>query len=130
MRIYKIFSILCTRCLNSKDIVNHACYVANNLLKGDFKQVAFTQVEELLAQSAQIIDVRVRESSETRRGMLTKCNISLSEIRTRLSEFDKISLYMCIVKHGERSYNVVLMLQQHGYNAYNIASGYNYDLNI
>lgn len=41
-----------------KDIVNHTGYIVNNLLKGDFKQVAFIQVEELLAQNAQIIDVR------------------------------------------------------------------------
>ncbi len=35
-----------------KDIVNHIGYIVNNLLKGDFKQVAFIQVEELLAQNA------------------------------------------------------------------------------
>ena len=35
-----------------KDIVNYTGYIVNNLLKGDFKQVAFIQVEELLAQNA------------------------------------------------------------------------------
>ncbi|AJI73700.1 hypothetical protein FTDG_00959 [Francisella tularensis subsp. novicida GA99-3548] len=106
-----------------KDIVNHTGYVANNLLKGDFKQVAFTKVEELLAQNAQIIDVR--EIGETRRGMLTNAkNIPLSEIRTRLAEIDKNQPVYVHCQTGQRSYNVVLMLQQHGYDAYNIAGGY------
>ena len=51
-------------------------------------------------------------------------NIPLYEIRTRLSELDKNKPVYVYCQTGQRSYNVVLMLQQHGYNAYNIACGY------
>ncbi|MDE4986502.1 rhodanese-like domain-containing protein, partial [Francisella tularensis subsp. holarctica] len=78
--------------------------------KGDFKQVAFTKVEELLAQNAQFIDVR--EIGETRRGMLTNAkNIPVSEIITRLAELDKNLPVYVHCQTGQRSYNVVLMLQ-------------------
>ncbi|MFL9629378.1 rhodanese-like domain-containing protein, partial [Aeromonas jandaei] len=69
------------------DVVNHTGYVANNLLNGDFKQVLFTDVEKLLAENAQIIDVR--EFGETSKGMLVGAkSILMSEIRNRLSELD------------------------------------------
>ena len=106
-----------------KDVVNHTGYVANNLLNGDFKQVLFTDVEKLLAKSAQIIDVR--ELSETSKGMLVGAkNIPMSEIRNRLSELDKTKPVYVHCQSGQRSYNVTLMLQHHGYDVYNIAGGY------
>ncbi|MBK2092339.1 FAD-dependent oxidoreductase [Francisella philomiragia] len=106
-----------------KDVVNHTGYVANNLLNGDFKQVLFTDVEKLLAENAQIIDVR--EFGETSKGMLVGAkNIPMSEIRNRLSELDKTKPVYVHCQSGQRSYNVTLMLQHHGYDVYNIAGGY------
>ncbi|MEY8713731.1 FAD-dependent oxidoreductase [Francisella philomiragia] len=106
-----------------KDVVNHTGYVANNLLNGDFKQVLFTDVEKLLAKNAQIIDVR--EFGETSKGMLVGAkNIPMSEIRNRLSELDKTKPVYVHCQSGQRSYNVTLMLQHHGYDVYNIAGGY------
>ncbi|QUE30917.1 FAD-dependent oxidoreductase [Francisella philomiragia] len=106
-----------------KDVVNHTGYVANNLLNGDFKQVLFTDVEKLLAENAQIIDVR--EFGETSKGMLAGAkNIPMSEIRNRLSELDKTKPVYVHCQSGQRSYNVTLMLQHHGYDVYNIAGGY------
>ncbi|AJI54472.1 FAD dependent oxidoreductase family protein [Francisella philomiragia] len=106
-----------------KDVVNHTGYVANNLLNGDFKQVLFTDVEKLLAENAQIIDVR--EFGETSKGMLAGAkNIPMSEIRNRLSELDKTKPVYVHCQSGQRSYNVTLMLQHYGYDVYNIAGGY------
>ncbi|WP_150464534.1 FAD-dependent oxidoreductase [Francisella sp. XLW-1] len=106
-----------------KDVVNHTGYVANNLLNGDFKQVLFTDVEKLLAENAQIIDVR--EFGEISKGMLAGAkNIPMSEIRNRLSELDKTKPVYVHCQSGQRSYNVTLMLQHHGYDVYNIAGGY------
>lgn len=106
-----------------KDVVNHTGYVANNLLNEDFKQVLFTDVEKLLAENAQIIDVR--EFGETSKGMLVGAkNIPMSEIRNRLSELDKTKPVYVHCQSGQRSYNVTLMLQHHGYDVYNIAGGY------
>lgn len=106
-----------------KDVVNHTGYVANNLLNGDFKQVLFTDVEKLLAENAQIIDVR--EFGETSKGMLVGAkSILMSEIRNRLSELDKAKPVYVHCQSGQRSYNVTLMLQHHGYDVYNIAGSY------
>ena len=50
-----------------KDTVNHAGYVASNILNDDFKQVPFTKVKDLIEGNAQIIDVR---NPEIANGML------------------------------------------------------------
>ena len=106
-----------------KDAVNHAGYVANNVLNGDFKQVPFTQVAELLKSGAQIIDVR--NLDEILKGKLngTK-NIPLPEIRSRLSEIDKTKPLYVHCCTGKRSYNATLLLHQHGYDVYNISGSF------
>ncbi|WP_150467001.1 FAD-dependent oxidoreductase [Francisella sp. SYW-9] len=106
-----------------KDAINHAGYVASNILNGDFKQVPFTKVKDLIDENAQIIDVR--NPSEIANGMLNGAkNISMTEIRDRLAEIDKSKPVYVHCRTGQRSYNVVLMLQQQGYDVYNIAGGY------
>ncbi|BCD91220.1 hypothetical protein fh0823_13590 [Francisella halioticida] len=94
-----------------KDAVNHAGYVASNILNGDFKQVPFTMVKDLIEANAQILDVR--NPSEIANGMLNGAkNISMSEIRNRLVEIDKSKPVYVHCRTGQRSYNVVLLLQQ------------------
>ncbi|MED7788926.1 FAD-dependent oxidoreductase [Francisella sp. 19X1-34] len=106
-----------------KDAVNHAGYVASNILNGDFKQIPFTKVKDLIAENAQIIDVR--NPSEIANGMLIGAkNIPMSEVRNRLSEIDKTKPVYVHCRTGQRSYNVALMLQQKGYDVYNIAGSY------
>lgn len=106
-----------------KDAVNQIGYVATNLINGDFKQVSFTQVDELINSGAQIIDVR--NPTETANGMLeTANNIPLPELRQRLNEIDKSKPVYLHCRTGQRSYNATLILQQHGYEAYNIAGSY------
>ncbi|AXA33454.1 FAD-dependent oxidoreductase [Francisella adeliensis] len=106
-----------------KDVVNHTGYVANNLHSGEFRQISFTKVAELVAKNAQVVDVR--EVAETRNGMLKNVkNIPMSEIRSRLSELDKTKPVYVHCHTGQRSYNVALMLQQHGFDVYNISGGY------
>lgn len=48
----------------------------------------------------------------------------MSEIRSRLSEIDKTKPVYVHCHTGQRSYNVALMLQQHGFDVYNISGGY------
>ncbi|MDE5009142.1 rhodanese-like domain-containing protein, partial [Francisella tularensis] len=62
---------------------------------------------------------------ETRLCMLTYANnIPLSVIITRLSEIDINQPVYVHCQTGQISYNVVLMLKQHVYDAYNNAGGY------
>lgn len=106
-----------------KDAVNHAGYVASNILNGNFRQVPFTKVKDLIEENAQIIDVR--NPSEIANGMLNGAkNIPMAEIRDRLAEIDKSKPVYVHCRTGQRSYNVALMLQQQGFDVYNIAGGY------
>ena len=106
-----------------KDVVNHTGYVASNLYNTEFKQVAFTEVANLLKAEAQIVDIR--EITEINYGRLNSVkNIPMSEIRGRLSELDKTKPIYVHCHTGQRSYNVTLMLQQYGFDVYNIAGGY------
>lgn len=106
-----------------KDVVNHTGYVANNLYNNEFKQALFTEVADLLDKGDQVIDVR--EVTETHNGMLENAkNIPMSEVRNRLSELDKTKPVYVHCHTGQRSYNVALMLQQQGFDVYNIAGGY------
>lgn len=106
-----------------KDPVNHAGYIANNLYQNEFKQVAFTNIDKLLNKNAQIIDVR--SEPETKNGMLIGAkNIPMTEMRERLHELDKAKPVYVHCRTGQRSYNVAMLLQQHGFDVYNIAGSF------
>ena len=111
-----------------KDVVNKIGYTANNLFKGDYKQVTFMDVQNLVSNNAQIIDVR--EKNEFAAGAIKNAkNIPMSEFRNRLAEFDKTKPVYVHCKTGQRSYNVALALQSHGFDAYNIAGSYDFIVN-
>lgn len=106
-----------------KDVINKIGYIANNLLKGDFIQVKFTEVYDLLENDAQIIDVR--EPNEYEMGHVDGIkNIPMSAMRNRLSEIDKNKPVYVHCKTGERSYNMTLMLKSNGFDAHNIAGSW------
>ncbi len=106
-----------------KDVVNKLGYVACNLLEGMYKQVRFSEVYDLLADSAQVIDVR--EAMEYSRGHIDGVvNIPMSEMRSRLSELDKSKPVYVHCQTGQRSYNMTLMLLENGFDAYNVAGSY------
>ncbi len=106
-----------------KDVVNKIGYIANNILQGDFKQVKFTDVYKLLEEGKQIIDVR--EPEEYKMGHIDGVkNIPMSIIRDKLDEIDKTKPVYLHCRTGERSYNVTLMLQSKGFNAFNIAGSW------
>ncbi len=106
-----------------KDAINKMGYIASNLLEGDYKQVRFTDVYDLVAKDAQVIDVR--EAGEYARGHVANvANIPMSEMRNRLDELDKSKPVYVHCQTGQRSYNMTLMLQANGFEAYNVAGSY------
>ena len=103
-----------------KDVVNKIGYIANNILKGDYSQVRFTDIYKLLEDGAQIIDVR--EPAEYKMGHINGVkNIPMSEMRNRLNEIDKTKPVYLHCRTGERSYNMTLMLKSKGYKSFNVA---------
>ncbi|MCY6369265.1 FAD-dependent oxidoreductase [Clostridium ganghwense] len=108
----------------AKDVVNHAGYVASNLLNDTFKQVRETDVRELIENGACIIDVRERHEYEQSH-IIGVMNLPLSEIRDRLDEVPKDKPIYLHCRSGQRSYNAVLALQHLGFeNVYNVSGGF------
>lgn len=108
----------------AKDVVNFSGYVASNLLKGAFKQVAVDKVRELHSSGATIVDVREAPEYEMSH-MKNAVNIPLSEIRDRTDEIPKDEPVYLHCRSGQRSYNAVLALQNLGFkDVYNISGGY------
>ncbi len=106
-----------------KDVVNKLGYIATNLYENLYKQVRFTEVYNLLADNAQIIDVR--EINEYNNAHVSGVkNIPMSEIRNRLDEIDKTKPVYVHCQTGQRSYNVTRALMAHGFDAYNIAGSF------
>ncbi|MDF1511004.1 FAD-dependent oxidoreductase [Robertmurraya sp. DFI.2.37] len=108
----------------AKDVVNHAALVGLNLLQGRYKEVKVSQVRELVESNAFIIDAR--EKGEYNAGHFKNAvNIPLSEFRQRLDEIPKGQPVYIHCRSGQRSYNMVMALQNLGYeNVYNISGSY------
>lgn len=108
----------------AKDVVNHAALVALNQLEGRYQEVKVSEVRGLVENNAFIIDAR--EKGEFESGHLKNAvNIPLSEFRERLTEIptDKPVYIHC--RSGQRSYNMVIALNNLGYtNIHNISGSY------
>lgn len=108
----------------AKDVVNHAALVALNQLEGRYQEVKVSEVRKLVEKQAFIIDAR--EKSEFESGHLKNAvNIPLSEFRDRLNEIPKDEPVYVHCRSGQRSYNMVMALNNLGYgNVYNISGSY------
>ena len=108
----------------AKDVTNMAGYVASNLHSGAFHQVRAQQVRELVASGAYILDVR--ETPELAAGVIQGSHsIPMSELRERVGEIPNDRPVYVHCRTGQRSYNVVLTLQQLGFTqVYNLAGGF------
>ncbi len=108
----------------AKDVVNHAALVALNQLEGRYQEVKVSEVRTLVEEDAFIIDTR--EKGEFIAGHLKNAiNIPLSEFRDRLDEIPKEQPVYIHCRSGQRSYNMVMALNNLGYeNVYNIAGSY------
>jgi len=108
----------------AKDVVNFAGYVATNLLHDDFRQVYVNDVRKLVEEEAIIFDVR-EEDEYALSHLKTAKNIPLSQFRDRLNEFPREKPFYLHCRSGQRSYNMVLALQNLGFdNVYNISGGF------
>ena len=108
----------------AKDIVNFAALVGLNLLYGRYRQVPVTEVRNLVESGAYIIDVR--EKAEYDRGHIVNAvNIPMSEFRSRLDEVPRDRPVYMHCRTSQRSYNVVMALQNLGFdNIYNISGSF------
>lgn len=108
----------------AKDVVNMAALNGLNVLNGVIKQVHVTDMRQLVESQAVIIDAR--EPGEFKHGHFNHAiNIPLSEFRDRLDEIPTDVPVYIHCRSGQRSYNMVLALQNLGYeNVYNVAGSF------
>ena len=108
----------------AKDVVNHAALVALNQLEGRYQEVKVSEVRGLVENNAFIIDAR--EKGEFESGHLKHAvNIPLSEFRNRLDEIPTNEPVYVHCRSGQRSYNMVIALNNLGFtNIHNISGSY------
>ena len=109
---------------SAKDPVNMAGFVASGLLRGDHPQI---DVETVLMSPADqkpyLIDVRTPQ--EFSQGAIPGAvNISVDELRTRLSEIPRDRQIAVYCQVGQRGYLATRILLQSGYSAVNVGGGY------
>jgi rhodanese-related sulfurtransferase len=109
---------------SAKDPVNVAGYVAHNIIKGDVNAVYWYDVDQVCTEgTCFILDVRTPE--ECALGMVQGAvNIPVNELRGRLDEIPTGKRILVYCHAGLRAYIACRMLEQHGFEAYNLSGGY------
>lgn len=104
----------------AKDPVNLAGMIAANALRGDLELVPW---ERLGAEGARVLDVR--DPDEFSDGHIPGAvNIPLHALRGRLEELSRDVPIQAYCKVGQRAYNAVRLLTQHGFQAGDLSGGY------
>ena len=109
---------------SAKDPVNILGYAAVNIIEGRVKKVDVSDVDSLIEQGATVLDVRTKDELNygSIRGAL---NIDIDQLRDRLHELpSKETPIYVLCRVGHRGYVATMILQNHGYNAFNIDGGY------
>ncbi|MFN2304214.1 MAG: FAD-dependent oxidoreductase, partial [Anaerolineales bacterium] len=108
---------------SSRDPVNIVGFTAGNVLRGDAKVMTWDEVNKLDRHAVTIVDVRLPE--ELALGMIDGAvNIPLQRIRQQLNEIPKDRPVLVYCQTGQRSYFASRILNQLGYDAYNLTGGY------
>ena len=109
---------------SAKDPVNMAGFVAENILQKKVNIIHWNQIDKLDKSDTLLIDVRTAE--EYSFGHIEGAvNISVDEIRNRLSEIPKEKQIILYCAVGLRGYIAYRILAQHGYtNLFNLSGGY------
>ena len=108
---------------SSRDPVNIIGFTAANILRGDARVMTWDQVRTLDRNKITIVDVRLPE--ELALGMIDGAiNIPLQKIRSQINEIPKDRPVLLYCQTGQRSYFASRILNQLGFEAYNLTGGY------
>ncbi|WP_187373200.1 CoA-disulfide reductase [Bacillus rubiinfantis] len=108
---------------SAKDPVNMAGYVATNILDGELEHIQWHEVDEIVADGGLLIDVR--EPMEREFGYIEgSINISLNELRNRLSELPKNQTIYVSCQVGLRGYLASRILKNNGFQVKNVDGGW------
>jgi NADPH-dependent 2,4-dienoyl-CoA reductase/sulfur reductase-like enzyme/rhodanese-related sulfurtransferase len=108
---------------SAKDPVNLAGMVAQNVLAGDVALAQWDEVASLDPTTTLLLDVR-RPDERARGFILGSTHIPLDELRQRLNELPRDREIIAYCQSGQRSYNAVRILSQHGFRVRNLTGSY------
>lgn len=109
---------------SAKDPINMLGYHIENLVYENTKQFHWHDVDSITNDSTKLLlDVRTKE--EFNKGHINGfINIPLDDLRNNLNEFDKTKTFYICCHSGVRSYIASRILEQNGFNSYNLSGGY------
>ncbi|WMJ88772.1 CoA-disulfide reductase [Anaerocolumna sp. MB42-C2] len=109
---------------SAKDPVNMAGFTAENILRNKVKLFHWHDVEKLPRDgSVTLLDVRTELEYDN--GTIDGFrHISLDELRDNLTKLDKSKPVYVTCQIGLRGYIACRILEQHGYECYNLSGGY------
>ncbi len=109
---------------SAKDPVNLAGMVAENVIRGMVKTIQWDDIDTLDKEKTILIDVRMAD--EFALGSIDGAiNISVEDIRARLSDIPKDKTIIVFCGIGQRAYLAARILMQKGFaQVYNLSGGY------
>jgi CoA-disulfide reductase len=108
---------------SAKDPVNMAGYVATNIMEGELEHIQWHEVDQIVSEGGLLIDVR--EPVEREFGFIEgSINISLNDLRNKLSEIPKDKTVYVSCQVGLRGYLASRILKNNGYNVKNVDGGW------
>jgi rhodanese-related sulfurtransferase len=109
---------------SAKDPVNMAGFAASNLLKGDVKNIYWSDIKGLDPEKDVLIDLRDKSELNSSGAIEGSLHIPLNEMRKRLPELDKEKNYILYCAVGLRGYLGHRILDQNGFKSRNLSGGF------
>ena len=107
---------------SAKDPVNMMGYYSANIMDGLVKTIQWNEVDEIDEATSLIIDVREARELNTGR-ILNSINIPLGQLRKRLNEIPRDKKIYVTCQVGLRGYLACRILEEHGFQCFNIDGG-------
>ncbi len=109
---------------SAKDPVNIAGFVAANAIKGDVRNINWSEMADIDTDQEILIDLRNKDELEEEGSIEGALHIPLDELRSRVDELDKNKKYILFCAVGLRGYIGYRIMTQHGFTARNLSGGY------
>lgn len=107
---------------SAKDPVNMLGYYASNIAEGKVKTIQWNEVNDIDLNKSIILDVRDDFELVTG-GIENSVNIPLGQLRDRINELPKDKTIYTTCQVGIRGYIASRILEQNGFDSYNIDGG-------
>jgi len=109
---------------SAKDPVNVAGFVASNLLKGDVRNINWSEIKDIDPEKDILIDLRDKRELNESGHIAGALHIPLNELRKSLTKLDRDKNYILYCAVGLRGYIGHRIMVQNGFKSRNLSGGY------